>query len=80
MLKGEFAIQNPSGAIAIHKALTAALRPGFREVLTSLRSMDRIVLHFRKSPEWKTFAENWKPSRVVRDLGTNNPDPAPPTT
>ena len=75
----EKVIQNPSGAIATRKALTAALRPDFREVLNILLSMDRLVLRFRGTPEGKAFAANWKTARIVRDLGGNNPDPEPPT-
>ncbi len=75
----EKVIQNPSGAIATRKALTAALRPDFREVLNILLSMDRLVLRFRTTPEGKAFAANWKTARTVRDLGSNNPDPEPPT-
>ncbi len=75
----EQVIQNPSGAIATRKALTAALRPEFREVLNILLSMDRLVLRFRGTPEGKAFAANWKTARTVRDLGSNNPDPEPPT-
>lgn len=72
-------IASPSGGIATRKALTVALRPAFREVSEILRSMDRLVLRFRTSPEGRAFAENWVTARVVRDLGANNPDPVPPT-
>lgn len=42
--------------------------------------MDRLALRFRTSPEGIAFADNWVTARVVRDLGTNNPEPpAPPT-
>lgn len=73
-------IESPSAGIATRKALTAALRPAFREVSLILKSMDRLVLRFRTTPEGIAFADNWKTARVVRDLGTNNPEPpAPPT-
>ncbi len=39
----------------------------------------RLVLRFRTTPEGKAFAANWKTARTVRDLGSNNPDPEPPT-
>lgn len=73
-------IASPSGGIATRKALTAALRPSFREVSVILKSMDRLALRFRSTPAGKAFADNWKTARVVRDLGANNPDePVPPT-
>ena len=39
--------------------------------------MDRLVPRFRTSPAGNAFADNWRAARVVRDLGSNNPDPAP---
>lgn len=72
-------IESPSGGIATRKALTAALRPSFREVLGILKAMDRLALRFRSTQEGAAFAENWKTARVVRDLGANNPEPVPPT-
>ena len=73
-------IASPSGGIATRKALTAALRPSFREVSVILKSMDRLVLRFRSTVPGKAFADNWKTARVVRDLGSNTPDePEPPT-
>ncbi len=71
-------IETPSGGIATRKALTAALRPDFREVSMTLKSMDRLVLRFRRTPAGEAFAENWKTARVIRDLGANNPNPSPP--
>ena len=72
-------IESPSGGISTRKALTAALRPDFREVSVTLKSLDRLVLRFRRTPEGAAFAENWKTARIIRDLGANNPDPEPPT-
>ncbi len=72
-------IESPSGAIATRKALTAALRPFFREVSATLKSMDRLVLRFRRSDPGKAFADNWKTARTVRDLGANNPEHAAPS-
>jgi hypothetical protein len=72
-------IESPSGGIATRKALTAALRPSFREVSVILKSMDRLVLRFRSTVPGKAFADNWFTARVVRNLGANNPEPpAPP--
>jgi hypothetical protein len=72
-------IESPSGGIATRKALTAALRPDFREVSVILKSMDRLVLRFRTGDPGKALAANWITARVVRDLGANNPVPGPPT-
>lgn len=73
-------IASPSSGIATRKALTAALRPSFREVSVILKAMDRLALRFRSTAAGKAFADNWKTARVVRDIGANNPDePEPPT-
>lgn len=72
-------IASPSGGIATRKALTAALRPAFREVSATLKAMDRLVLRFRNSAPGTAFADNWKTARVIRNLGANSPEPVPPT-
>ncbi len=71
-------IKAPSGGIATRKALTAALRPDFREVSVTLKSMDRLILRFRRTPEGAAFAENWKAARTIRNLGSNNLEPPTP--
>ncbi len=72
-------VESPSGGIATRKALTAALRPDFREVSVLLKSLDRLVLRFRTTDAGKAFAENWKNARVIRNFGATNPEPVPPT-
>ena len=64
---------NPAAAISRRKALTAALRPKFREVSELLARMDRLVLRFRKSEAGRRFADTWAASRIVRDLGGSAP-------
>ena len=65
------------------KALTAALRPKFREVAELLTKMDRVVLRFRKTEAGAHFAAAWKNARIIRDLGGSAPGepgaPTPPT-
>jgi hypothetical protein len=73
-------VANPAAAIAGRKALTAALRPKFREVAKLLTKMDRIVLRFRKTEAGAHFAAAWKNARIIRDLGMAGPtDPTLPT-
>ena len=60
----------------------ATLRPGFREVGTLLRKMDRLVLRFRKTPAGTRFADAWTAARIIRDLATTSavggtPEPVP---
>ena len=64
---------NPAAAISRRKALTAALRPKFREVSELLARMDRLVLRFRKSEPGQRFADTWTTSRIIRDLGASAP-------
>jgi hypothetical protein len=76
----ETIIANPAAAISGRKALTAALRPKFREVARLLTKMDRIVLRFRKTEAGANFAAAWKNARLIRDLGMAGPtEPTPPT-
>lgn len=72
-------IESPSSGIASRKALTASLRPAFREVSATLKAMDRLILRFRKTDAGKAFADNWKTARTIRDLGANNRGPLPPS-
>ena len=58
------------------------MRPGFREVGTLLRKMDRLVLRFRKTPAGTRFADAWTAARIIRDLATTSaaggtPEPVP---
>jgi hypothetical protein len=77
----ETLIANPAAAISGRKALTAALRPKFREVAELLTKMDRVVLRFRKTEAGANFAAAWKNARIIRDLGGSAPaTPASPTT
>ena len=79
----ETLIANPAAAISGRKALTAALRPKFREVAELLTKMDRVVLRFRKTEAGAHFAAAWKNARIIRDLGGSAPGepgaPTPPT-
>ncbi len=76
----ETLIANPAAAISGRKALTAALRPKFREVAELLAKMDRIVLRFRKTEAGVNFAAAWKNARIIRDLGSSAPaEPGAPT-
>lgn len=71
----------PSGSIAERKALTAALRPSFREVSALLVEMDRLSLKLRSTEAGRHFVEVYKAARIVRDLGSgpaNAPSPATP--
>lgn len=75
----ETIVANPAAAISGRKALTAALRPKFREVSEHLAKMDRLVLRFRKSETGTHFAAAWQAARIVRDLGQAAPaEPAAP--
>ena len=76
----ETLIANPAAAISGRKALTAALRPKFREVAQLLAKLDRIVLRFRKTEAGANFAAAWKNARIIRDLGGSAPgEPGAPT-
>lgn len=76
----EALVANPAAAISGRKALTAALRPKFREVAAVLTKMDRLVLRFRKTEAGTRFADTWKAARTIRDLGQAAPQaPAAPT-
>jgi len=75
----ETLVANPAAAISGRKALTAALRPKFRQVGDLLAKMDRLVLRFRKTDVGIRFADTWKAARIIRDLGEAAPQPpAPP--
>lgn len=75
----EAIVANPAAAISARKALTAALRPRFREVGELLAKMDRLVLRFRNNEPGKAFADTWQATRIIRDLGEAAPPaPAPP--
>ena len=65
----EALVANPAAAISARRALTAALRPKFREVADVLGKMDRLVLRFRKTEAGTRFADTWKATRTIRDLG-----------
>ena len=79
-LLAEFLIANPAAAISGRKALTAALRPKFREVAQLLAKMDRIVLRFRKTEAGANFVAPWQNARITRDLGSSAPaEPTAPT-
>jgi hypothetical protein len=71
-------VANPAAAISSRKALTAALRPQFREVSELLKKMDRLVLRFRNTAPGKTFADTWNATRIVRDLGISAPAQSTP--
>lgn len=75
----EAIVANPAAAISARKALTAALRPKFREVADLLAKMDRLVLRFRKDEAGTSFADTWQATRIIRDLGqAAAAEPAPP--
>ncbi len=63
---------------ATRKALTAALRPDFREVLNILLSMDRFVLRFRATPEGKAFPPTGKPPAPSATSAATTPTPSLP--
>jgi hypothetical protein len=65
----ESLVANPAAAISGRKALTAALRPKFREVSQLLAKMDRLVLRFRRTEAGTRFSDAWKSARNVRDIG-----------
>lgn len=65
----EAIVADPAAAISSRKALTAALRPKFREVGELLAKMDRLVLRFRKTAPGTRFVEIWQATRIIRDLG-----------
>ena len=69
----ELLTADPAAAISRRKALTAALRPSFREVAELLEKMDRLVLRFRRTELGTAFANAWQASRIVRDLGASAP-------
>jgi len=72
----EAIVANPAAAISARKALTAALRPKFREVSAVLTKMDRLVLRFRKTEAGTRFADTWQATRTIRDLGQAAPQPS----
>lgn len=75
----EALVAKPAAAISSRKALTAALRPRFREVGDVLARMDQLVLRFRKTDDGTRFADTWKAARIIRDLGEAAAQPpAPP--
>jgi len=76
----EAIVADPAAAISSRKALTAALRPKFREVGELLAKMDRLVLRFRKTAPGTRFVETWQATRIIRDLGeaAAPATPAPP--
>lgn len=65
----EALVAEPAAALSGRKALTAALRPKFREVGDLLAKMDRLVLRFRKTEAGARFADTWRAARTIRDLG-----------
>lgn len=76
----ETIVADPAAAISSRKALTAALRPKFREVGNLLAKMDRLILRFRKTEPGARFAATWQATRIIRNLGEAAPTaPAPPT-
>jgi hypothetical protein len=77
----ETIVAQPAAAISGRKALTAALRPKFREVGKLLARMDRLILRFRRTAAGARFAETWAAARRIRDLGgaaAGGVEPAPP--
>ena len=75
-------VADPTVAISRRKALTAALRPAFREVAELLAKMDRQVNRFRRTAPGAAFADAWEAARTIRDLGHSapaTPAPTPPT-
>ena len=68
----EAIIADPAAAISGRRALTASLRPRFREVGDHLAKMDRLVLRFRKSEAGTRFADAWAAARIIRDLGSRS--------
>ncbi len=49
--------------------MTAQLRERFNAVEAQSKVLDRLILHFRRTPEGREWVAAYQAVRVIRDLG-----------